>query len=230
VVGAQVVRLPFEHAFEQLHYLARVLPGLRVLRPVVPGHQIHQRLGVERRHVDIVGPASLLLAHRHRVGEVEGRAVLGRNLRIAGRQCLDEGALLCGRPGREAPGLLQRGPGRPGGLGAHGCVDVRPEGEGRSPEAHGAGRIDAGRLAEGALRGVVVEAVGERQPLVEVALGHGLAGGDGERVVPQPGQQLRSGIRFRLGGIPTARHGEGEQDCEAECVSCFHGNFLPPGF
>ena len=65
---------------------------------------------------------------------------------------------------------LRRGKGGRHRLFHHRHVDVGPEHECLAPEAHRAGGIELLRLAEGALRLAVIEAVGKYQALIEIGL------------------------------------------------------------
>ena len=181
VVGARVMGIAGEHAFERADDLGRLGPGLAVLGPEVPRPQVHQRLGEEGLDVEVVGEPCRHLAHRGGVGLVEGALGLGirrRRVGVARDERLDEGALhrLDARRARER--RLRRLVGGLRALGLGGEVDVRAEGHARSPGAARARRIEPDRVLERALRLLQVERVEQQQPLVEVALGAGRLRGD----------------------------------------------------
>jgi hypothetical protein len=159
------------------------------------------------------------VAHRGDICLIERAAILRRFLRIALRERLDERLLLCARPRRELPGLGQRFP-RPGRVfRLHGRIDVRAEHEGLAPVRHRALGIEPRRFRERPACFLVVERIGEDQPLVEEALGLARLAGDLKVVTAQPPKQRRD----RLRGLRRLR----EQRCRAaegkseECDACF---------
>ena len=125
---------------------------------------------MQRDRVEVVGEFRGELAHRLGIGLVERPAILGRVFRIARRQRLDEGLFLVGDVVRRVEGALQPVPGLAVVVRVHLGVHVRPEHQRGAPPAHRAVRVEFGGFQERALGGVVVEAVGQRQALVEPAL------------------------------------------------------------
>ena len=75
---ADMVGVRLQHALQRGDQVGRP-PGRRLaaIRPVVPGRQVHQRLGVERGDVEIVRKALRDLLHRVGIGDVERDAVGG---------------------------------------------------------------------------------------------------------------------------------------------------------
>ena len=72
-----------------------------------------------------------------------------------------------------------------------GALMLGPHAKAIAPPADGALRIQPRRLAEGVDRAVVVEAVGEREPLIEVALGILALGGDRMVDLAEPVEEPR---------------------------------------
>ncbi len=195
VVRSRMVLVAGQHLLEGGHDLVRPGVGPAVPRPVVPGAKVHERFRVHGLGVEVGGVLPGQVPHRVRVGLVRGRAVL-LPAGVAARHRVDVGAL----PRR---GFRLHGHGLLGQLvrlrlvvGRHGHVDVRSQHDGLAPVAHGAIRIEARGLAEGAARLRVVEPVGEVHTLVDeelrlFRLRRHREGVDAE--VLEPGRQLASG-------------------------------------
>ena len=147
--------------------------------PVVPRRRVHQRLREQRRRVEVVRELRHDVAHRGRVGGVERRTVglrigdvaLRQRRRCSACSFADAFAGALPRLPDRVEGLLRR-------LRRDRRVDVRPERERHAPVAHRAVGIDRRGLLERANRLGVVERVGQRQALVEVALRLGRRGRD----------------------------------------------------
>jgi len=171
VAGARVVRVLRDGALQRRHHGAgvRAWPGAQV-GPVVPGREIHQRLGVQRLHVGVVRVLFRQRRERPGVRRVERRAVGYRPGAVALRHRIDQFPLHRRGAGLERHRPPDGGIGRPVHGGVHGRVDVGPHGVGDSPPAHGAGRVGPGAFGVGADRFVVIEGVGEPEALVEVLL------------------------------------------------------------
>ncbi len=91
VDGARMVRAAGQHFLEtgdDLRRLALRLAGL----PIIPGREIHQRLGVERQDVVVLRILRGEALHRRRVGRVERAPLRLRIVRVTlrdrGDQCL----------------------------------------------------------------------------------------------------------------------------------------------
>ena len=184
-----------------------------VLVPVVPRRGIHQCLRKERGRVQVVRKACLQRSHGVGIRAIE-RGTL--RLRIRGvplRERLDERALLLRRARRDATRLSDRLPRVFRSILGDRCVDVRSERERDAPVTHRAPGIDGGRLAEGAYRLGVVERVGEPHPLIEISLGVGRRGRDGEvvaaEIVVEGSLRGSGGGRFWRG----ARAGAADSHC-----------------
>lgn len=186
--------------------------------PVVPGAQVHQRFGVERRDLQVVGEARGHGADGGAPGGVERTPVGGRHFGVARGQRVDEGAFAVAGPSGARLRLADSRPRRRAGGRIHGRVDVGAEGKRHAPAAHGAGGIAAAGLLEGADRLGVVEGVVEPESLVEVALDGGIGGGDAvvvraEVVVQGDGWGLggraAGGREQQAGGAEEPRHGGG---------------------
>ena len=176
---ARMVRTAGQHRLERGEDLGGLALGLGAARlPVVPGREIHQRLGVEDLDVVVLRKARRGRAHGGGVSGVE-RGPLGLRIgRVALRDRLDQRLLARARRPRV---LLRLEHGRHRGLdrlGVHRRVDVGTEHQRLAERAHRAIRIELLRRAEGARRLGMIEAVGEPQPLIEVALRHGIFRGD----------------------------------------------------
>ena len=138
--------------------------------PVVPGAEIHDRLGVEHGDFVVVGKLRRDLRHRGRVGRVERRAVGLRIAAVARRERPDQRLLAWARLAGKRLRLLRGRIGRRDRVFLHRKIDVGTEHQRLAPEAHGAVGIELLRLAEGALRLAVIERVGEPQALIEICL------------------------------------------------------------
>ena len=236
VVGADVLGPRRQRELEQPQHLAGVLPRLALRGPVVPGREVHQGLGGEGGDVDVVGMIALHPLHGLGVGAVERGSMVGGIRGVAGGEGGDQRALLGARSGLEPSGALHGGMGLPARLRTHGRVDVRSQGERLAPGAGRAVGIHAGGGPEGANRGVVVEAVGEREALVEVALGQGRRRRDREmRVSELPDQAGGVLSRLRRRGLRPAataeglRQGHQDDDREPGRLGCGHEAAPPPG-
>lgn len=149
--------------------------------PQLPGREVHQRVGVERGDIEVVGGEFVHAAHAVRVGLVPHRAVLdGFRPRVASPQRADQGLFDGGGAVRLLLGEPHGGVGTVDGTGQvraveelPGLVVVRAQGVGDAPVSHGAvgirrcGGLEAG---DGFL---VVEGVRPDQPAVEPRLGNG---------------------------------------------------------
>ena len=191
MVGARVIRVCREHPLERDDDLLGAGLGLAVLRPQGPRAQVHHRVGEERRRVEVVGKAPRDVAHGVGIGAVEGGAVGVRRATVARGERGNDGALALRGPRRQRARLHD---GRERGvlaLRVGRAIVVRAIGEGHAPVAHGARRIEAGRLAEGPLCLEVIEAVDQPQSLVEVGLGLRRRGRDLLLVRPEVRVQRR---------------------------------------
>ena len=169
--------------------------GLQLGVVVRPGLQVHQRLGVQHGRIQVVRALLQQAPGRLGVGLVQFAPVVAGLLRVTRRQRLDEGLLARAGVGRQFACALQPLPGV-GMVGrVHAGIDMRPQHQRCAPPAHRALRVEFGGLEEGAFGGVVVEAPGQRQALVEPALHLRVAAGDRETVITQAIQQHRAGHR-----------------------------------
>ncbi len=199
VQRAGVVGILRDHRLEGGDDLGRVALGLQLRVVVVPGLQVHQRLGVQDLCIGIVGSRRGKLRGRGRVGFVEWPSIGRRRFRVACSQRLDEGLLARGGLRRELDRALQALPGV-GIVGrVHRRIDVRTEHQRRAPPAHRTLRVELGRLQERAFGAVVVETEGQHQALVEPALHLRLIGRDFEAVVTEAVQQRRADQGGRCG-------------------------------
>jgi hypothetical protein len=207
VAAPGVIGVGRQHALDARQDGERGRTRAAVRHPVPPRAQVHQSLGVERLQVEVL---------RVPIGEAADRVGpggVGRGATPRGIIPLPQGAdhPLLPLP---APGEGQRTPGcrpclHPGGA-VHRRVDVRAERQ-RLPEGtHGARRIPPFRLGEGPHRLGVVEGPVEPQALIEVGLGHRIAGGDG---IVQGTEIVVQG--HRVGGVvlpvPLAGEGAGQE-------------------
>ena len=178
MAGARMVRILLDHALQEIDEAPRLGPRLAVGRPVVPGTQVHDRVGREHGRFEIVGKAIRDFVHGSRVGRVQGRTLDGRHRRVACRQGVDERRLALARVGLSLDRRLDRVPcGHPARR-VHRRVDVRAVGVRDPPVADRALRIDFRRLVVGPDRLGVIEAPHEPQPLIEILLGEGIRRGD----------------------------------------------------
>ena len=229
-----VLGIARDHRFERRDDLGRVALRLAGGVPVIPGLQVHHRLRVKRRRVEVVRVLRGHLAHRGRIGLVERAAVFRRILRIPRRQGLDERLFLLRRPRGRAFCPLQAVPGFRVVGRVHGRVHVRSQDERGAPPAHRAVRVELGGFQERALGSVVVEAVGHREALVEPALDVGILRGDRHAVVAEAldegGADRREigqrRIPLRLAIQPESDGGERDDD-DREHQVAIHG--MSPG-
>ena len=114
---------------------------------------------------------------------------------------MDEGAFPFRDLGGERNGSLQALPGFRIVGRVHLRIDVWPEHQRRAPPAHRAVGIELGCLEKRTFGGVVVEAEGQHQPLVEPALHFRVARRDLEIVCAQSGQQRRADRRLERCGL-----------------------------
>ena len=146
--------------------------------PVIPRRQVHQRFRCEDGDLVVVGIALGDIHHGIGIGAVERTAVGGRIGCVALGQGFDQRLFVRPCRRRKLLGPHRRRHGGSGGGGIHRRVDVRSQHQRLAPVTHGASWIDLLCLAEGAARFGMVEAIGEPQSLVEVALGLGRCGRD----------------------------------------------------
>ena len=159
-------------------------PGLEV--PHLPGRQVHDRLGEDGAHLEVVAVGVEHPAHGVRIGGVPRRLVLdGLALRIARGQGADQRLLDRAGAAGTGQGALHRvvGGGERGRLAGRvvevpGQVVVRPGRVGDPPVGHGAGGVALQRLLEAGDRLGVVEAEEPVEAPVEPELGLGHGGGD----------------------------------------------------
>ena len=191
--------------------------------PVVPRAEVHHRFGVEHRDLVVVGELRRDLLHRRRIGRIERRPVGLRVLGVAGRDRRNQRLLARARLGAEPARLLGGREGRRHRVFLHRQVDVGPEHQRFAPEAHRAVGIELLRLAEGALRLVVIERVGEPESLIEIGLRLLVRGRDLVRHRAEPLPQRRIGVgesgrrhgglhspgRHLRAGLRQAHHGAG---------------------
>ena len=138
--------------------------------PVIPGAEIHHRLGIERGDFVVVGKLLRDLRHFAGVGCVERRASGLRIVAVTHCERADQRLLAGARLARKCFGLLRGSEGRRDSILLHRKIDVGPEHQSLTPEAHGAVGIELLRHAEGTLRLAVIERVGKTQALVEIGL------------------------------------------------------------
>ncbi len=201
VVGAGVHRVALQDRLERRHDLGRALGRRPVRLPELPGAQVHARLGVQRRRVEIVRIPLGERFHRRVVVARELRLVGGRIGGVADREGLDVGPLVGGRGGREREGLLDFDPRL---LQAFfrrsGVVVVGAEREGHAPVRHRRFRIEIRRARERPDRFFVVEAEEEHHPLIEVLLRFGARRRDRVPVRPHLGKERGGLFRGSRGG------------------------------
>lgn len=194
---ADVARVAREHAF-QLGQDARCARGLLAFRgPVRPRGQVHQRLGMQRGDVVVIRETGGGLAHRIGIGLVQCGTVGRRGVGIAQRQRIDQGAVGRGCA-RGQTGRARRQRRRLGGAGrVHRQVDVGAQHQGLAPDADRAVGIAPRRFRERAPGGLVVEAVGQPQALVEILLRRRNPGADVAVRLAQAWQQrdVRGALR-----------------------------------
>lgn len=94
MVRAGMVRLSLHDGLEHGDDFLRVLTGLGLFGPVVPGIEVHHRVGVEGGRVEIVGKASAEFAHGFGEGEVESGPVGVFGGAVAGGERVDVGPSL----------------------------------------------------------------------------------------------------------------------------------------
>ena len=193
---AGMIRSARQHALEHRHDGGALRIGLASAGlPIIPGAEIHHRLGIEHCDLVVVRERGGDFAHRLGVGRVE-RCTLGfRVLRVARRQRGDQRLLARRRIGGERARLLRGGQGRRNRIVLHGKIDVGAEHQRLAPEAHGALRVDFLRLAEGTLRLAMIECIGKPQPLIEIGLRLHIRRRDfvGDRAEAVPQRRIRVG-------------------------------------
>ena len=176
-----MARIFLQHRLERLDERRHDSARFRAARlPVVPRRAIHQRLGIERKHIDVFGELGRCRGH----GPLEPRVVA-----VARADRRDERLLARGRARCQRLRLGRGGHGGRARLRIHRHVDVRPEDVSLAPVAHRALRVVALRSLERALRFRMVEVPRETQALVEVALRLRRAGRDLEAARSQAGDQ-----------------------------------------
>ncbi len=175
VIRPWMIRMGGHHPLERCANRGRGRLEGTVRLPVVPGHRVHGRVGVQRLHVGIVGERRRDRRHCVRVCAIE-RGSRGCRIGSEARgQRLDEGAVAAAgrrrqrsRPLNGLEGLASAGLG-------HRRVQIRRQRHGLSPVGHRQGRIEPGRLLKCASRLGVIERVEEAHPLIEERLRSGNA-------------------------------------------------------
>ena len=165
---AGVHRVGADGLFEDRHQLFQPRIGLALGIPVVPGTEVHQRLGVQYLCVEVAGELLRHLGHGTGVGAVERRTIRERGVGVARGEGLDVCPFAVGD--LRGAGACLRAPPRWGSAGIHRKVDVGTEDQRGTPPAHGTRRVERCRRAERPLRLWMVEAVRKAQPLVEQPL------------------------------------------------------------
>ena len=200
-----------EHPLQCRHDLGALRVRLSPARlPVIPWTEIHERLGVEHRDLVVLRELRRGLGHGRGVGGIELGAVGLRVLGVARGQGCDQRLFVRARLGGQRARLLCRGERGRHRLLDHRHVDIGPEHQRLAPEAHGAIGIELLRLAECALRLLVIEGMGQPQTLIEIALRGRARRGDlvGERAEAVPQRRIAVGERQRgrCGIAPGLRH------------------------
>ena len=161
-----------ETTFEYADNFLRMRAGRAVRLPVLPGLQVHERLGEQHRGERAVGVLRVQVSQGIGVGPVQRRAVFGCGRGVAEFRRRNQLPLeRCGAIGQEF--------GQPQGLlglgdlvrGNQHVVDVRSPGVGDAPVRHGETRVVLERLLKASHGFFVVEAVAHRQTPVEPPLG-----------------------------------------------------------
>ena len=159
MVRAGMVGILLQHALERGDDLRRLRTRLAVGRPEIPRPQVHQRLGEQRRRVEVVRDterARLRASRRRRRGRAPcGRRWDRRSSASPARRCRPARPGSPSAPARSACCRASCAAVRA--LGVERQVDVRPERQRDAPVGHRAVRIEARRLVERAHRLVVVE-------------------------------------------------------------------------
>ena len=209
-----MVRRLRQHRFKAL--LDVCSPELRLLAarlPIVPGLGVHTGLGRDDRKFEVV---RVLVGERdHRVGEggIERLAIFGRILGIAPGYRLDQAFFLVGRTCGQRLRLAHRVDRQLVHCRVHRRVDVGSEHQRFGSKAHGAIRIEALSLSEGAARLGMIEVRRLPDALVEISLSLRVLGADriGERA--EIGPQRRFGALIGLDHLRhLARHRHGRGD------------------
>ena len=200
-----------------------------VERREIPRPQIHERLGAERRGVEVVRITLHQVAHGVGVRGIVRGAIGARHRVIALRERRDVRALRLARRRCERLRALRERIRARLRLGAHRHVDVRPEHQRLAPVRHGACRVEPGRLAERSAGLVVIERVGEAEPLVEIFLSHGALGRHlvVERAEPAI-ERRRSGPGRRASVIVLGRGGGEREEKEQRGGEAGANHRLPP--
>ena len=233
MVGARVHGIPLEHRFQHGDDLFGPLRRISVVIVELPGAEIHHRLGIKRRCIEILGVTPHHLAHGP--GIVLGQlGLVGLGLvGVALRQRLHEILLARGRLRRDGERLLGRTVGLPLPLRIHRQVVIGTQRVGDPPQRHGRLGIQLRGLLEGTDRLVVVEAVYQGQALVEQPLGLRTLRGD--RAVVGTEARQESGILCPRGGSPVRVRrirGQSETRREPNRQECWEGSsheLLSPG-
>ena len=210
VVGAHVARAALQHRLEHVHDLQRPFGRRTVVRPELPGTQVHQALGVQRGGVEIVRIPPDEIAHRVLVLDRQRFQIRLGIVRITLDDRLDVGALCRRRRRRERQRPL-RGVVRvllPGRVDVE--VDVWTERQRDAPERHRRGWIEQSGAPERADGFVVVECIHKRQALIEELLGVLALGGDRVMRVAETGHERRGAA----GGLIV--RGLAGEECEQE--------------
>ena len=218
MVGPWMVRRQLHGCLQRRQDLRRPGLGGALLRPEIPGVQVHQRLGQQRDSAGVVGVATGDPAHGFGIGHVERRTVFDGFGRVPLREGLDERPFLVVGPVGQREGLLKRLVGLGHVLVFHRRVDVRPQHQRHAPVTHGARRIEPGRLTERALGLSVVESIGQNHCLVEETLRPRDIGRDRNVIVAEAFEQrshllvvLRMGLTHQEG-----RNTQRTEDQQAE--------------
>jgi hypothetical protein len=194
VIGAGVMRVFREHAFEDGDDFLRPRGRLAVQCPKLPGVEVHQRLGGHHLDIAIVREALGDGFHRVGIGSEDwsfGGRVERLRIRVALRDRVDQRPLDRRRLACMHLRLLQRLPGDCGSRRRHHRqVIVGADGQRDAPPAHRALRIERCRFGEGTRRLVVVEGPEEAHTLIEKSQRLRRIGADRAVEIAQAAKQL----------------------------------------
>ena len=222
VVRARVVGMRRDHLFEEFLRLQGARLRLAAA-PVVPGHRVHDRRGVQGGRLRIVGELLGYLRDGVDPGCVESRPVGVLVGGVAARQSADQRLFPLARVLAPVLCLLQALERLKLALARHRVVQVAAQGQGLAPVRHRRLRVEPRGLLEGANGLGVVEGVDETKPLIEETLRRVRRGRDGVVEVAQAlqrGRERRAGVvgcdRGDSDGRDRERDDDGAQDASAD--------------
>ncbi len=170
VVRTEMIGIAFQYSLEHGNDLFGSGVRFAVMCVELPRMHVHAALGEESCGVEVVGIALVDLAHRVVIGGLEAIVVRIRLVCVPSGERLDVIALVWRAPRGKGQRLLHCFVRTLFPVAVDGQIVIRAKHQSDAPVGHGHFRIEFGGPAEALLRLIMVEAVVERQSLLEQTL------------------------------------------------------------